>query len=186
MKTTAPTLSPARDAAVAADAVDGIHGVTEPSPMQLRSTLAGFPTGIAVVTARVDGRAVGMSVNSFSSVSLEPPLVSLAFARTSTTWPLLQRAPRWGISLLSEESAHLMSRLARPSAERFAEVPLTDLHGAVVLEKALATFAVEPEREIDAGDHVLTLLRVLALRRDPDQHPLVFFGSTLRRLHRDV
>jgi flavin reductase (DIM6/NTAB) family NADH-FMN oxidoreductase RutF len=64
------------------------------TPLTMRHTLAGFPTGIAVVAAQVDGKIVGISANSFTSVSLDPPLVSISFAHTSTSWPALRRAQR--------------------------------------------------------------------------------------------
>lgn len=154
-----------------------------PTPQTMRHALAAFPTGIAVVAAEVDGHAVGMLANSFSSVSLDPPLVSIAFARTSTTWPVLQRAPRWGISVLGDDDESLIATLSRPAATRFEGIDTrVGDDGSVLLAGAMATFTVARHAEIDAGDHVLTLLRVLDLHRDPQQAPLVFHGSALRRL----
>ncbi|CAO5158769.1 hypothetical protein FAIPA1_10325 [Frankia sp. AiPs1] len=63
-------------------------------PQDMRHTLAGFATGLAVVAAEIDGEVVGMPVNSLGSVSLDPPLVSLSFAHTSTTWPRLGTVSR--------------------------------------------------------------------------------------------
>ena len=160
----------------------GNGAIDAPSPEAMRSALATFPTGIAVVTADVEGHTAGMTINSFSSVSLDPPLVSLAFAQTSTTWPALRRAPRWGISFLSEENARLVTALKRPAAERFNGIPLTKHRGIPVISEALATLIVESEREIEAGDHVLALQRVLAVRRGAEQDPLVFFRSTVVHL----
>ncbi|MHC5557879.1 flavin reductase family protein [Kocuria sp. U4B] len=162
---------------------------THPSPhpvtaQAMRQVLAGFPTGIAVVAAEVEGRIVGLSANSFTSVSLDPPLVSISFAHTSTSWPLLRAAPRWGISVLGEQQAPVLQELRRPTLERFDRIDMDLDAGAAFVAGALARLTVELDTEVEAGDHVLTLLRVLELRRDTEQHPLVFFGSNAHRLAR--
>lgn len=102
-----------------------------PTPDAMRHALSAFPTGIAVVAAQVQGRTVGLLASSFSSVSLDPPLVSLAFARTSTTWPVLRQADRWGISVLGDGAAMpggswgppTRSRMPAPSARPPATPP---------------------------------------------------------------
>lgn len=153
------------------------------TPLLFRSVLAGVPTGIAVVAAEVDGIITGISANSFTSVSLDPPLVSVSFAHTSTSWPVLRRVRRWGISILGEDAHDVLASLRRPAAERFADIDTdTSPEGAVFVRGALATLSVELDTEVDAGDHVLTLLRVLDLTRDEEQRPLVFFGGGARRL----
>lgn len=161
-----------------------IHPPAQPvTPPMFRHTLAGFPTGIAVVAAEVDGKIVGISANSFTSVSLDPPLVSISFAHTSTSWPALRRAQQWGISILGEDAHEVLTSLRRPAAERFDGIDIdTSPEGAVFVTGALATLSVELDTEVDAGDHVLTLLRVLDLTRDEGQLPLVFFGGGTRRL----
>ncbi|WP_128497168.1 flavin reductase [Labedella populi] len=148
----------------------------------MRRTLAGFATGLSVVAAELDGRVVGMPANSLASVSLDPPLVSLAFARTSTTWPALRTAPRWGISVLAEEQAALLDVLRRPAGARFQGVGLNIDDGAVYIRDALATIAVAPRTVVEAGDHDLVLLEVTHLHRDETQQPLVFFNSTTHLL----
>ncbi len=158
-----------------------------PEPMTaqaMRHVLAGFPTGIALVASEVDGRIVGLLANSFTSVSLEPPLVSVAFARTSTSWPVLRRAQRWGVSILGDAQADVLQELRRPADERFARIDMRVESGAAVVAGALAHLTVELETEVAAGDHTLTLLRVVELDRDPRQHPLVFFGSGVHRIAR--
>lgn len=149
----------------------------------MRHALSAFATGIAFVGADVEGRTVGMLANSFTSVSLDPPLVSISFARTSTTWPLLQRANHWGISVLGHQDKDLVPLLSRPAEQRFDDVEHeVNVKGGVHLPGAIASFTVIRDADIDAGDHVLTLLRVLDTHRDPQQTPLVFYGSTLHRL----
>ena len=152
------------------------------TPLGMRHALAGFPTGIAVVAAEVDGGVVGLSANSFTSVSLDPPLVSVSFAHSSTSWPQLRPAARWGISVLGERHADTVHDLRRPSRERFEGIDMDVVAGAAFVRGALATLTVELATELPAGDHVLTLLRVLDLSRDAAQRPLVFFGSGAHRL----
>lgn len=156
-----------------------------PAPEQMRHALAGFPTGIAVVAAHVDGQTVGISANSFTSVSLDPPLVSISFARSSTTWPKLRGAQQWGISVLGEDAGETLSALRRPAAERFDRLTMDVAEsGAAYIAGSLATLTVTLDAQVQAGDHVLTLLRVLDLRRDEGQLPLVFFNSNVHRLAR--
>ena len=152
------------------------------TPLGMRHALAGFPTGIAVVAAQVDRGVVGLSANSFTSVSLDPPLVSVSFAHSSTSWPQLRLAARWGISVLGERHADTLHDLRRPSRERFDGIDMDVVAGAAFVRGALATLTVELATEIPAGDHVVTLLRVLDLSRDAAQRPLVFFGSRAHRL----
>jgi flavin reductase (DIM6/NTAB) family NADH-FMN oxidoreductase RutF len=156
---------------------------TSPAPDELRYAFAGFATGITLVAALVDGRPVGMLANSFSSISLDPPLAALSFARTSTTWQILRQAPQWGISVLAEHHQADMARLSRPATARFDGVTWTATdHGAVFLDQAATAFRVSLDTEVDAGDHVLTLLRIHALHRSPDGAPLVFYGNRLHSL----
>ena len=152
------------------------------TPGAIRHTLAGFTTGLAVVATEIDGRIVGMPANSLGSVSLDPPLVSLAFAHTSTTWPVLRRAPRWGISILGEEQAQVLQDLRRAGVERFDGVEMDVDDGAAFVRDALATITVSPRDTIEAGDHALVLLDVMDLHRDGARRPLVFFDSELHTL----
>lgn len=152
-------------------------------PRALRHSFAAFPTGVALVAGSVEGRPVGMLANSFTSVSLEPPLVSVNINRASPTLQLLRRCPRWGISVLGDQQAAVFARLARSAQMRFRDVETTaQADGSVLLPGAVASFIVGREAEMDAGDHVIALLRVLEHRRAAASAPLVFYGSSLHRL----
>jgi len=108
--------------------------------------------------------------------------VSLAFAHSSTTSPVLQRAGRWGISVLGEEQARVLQDLRRPAAERFDGVEMVIDDGAAFVRGALAMITVTPRDTIQAGDHALVLLKVTSLYRDRSQRPLVFFDSATHTL----
>jgi flavin reductase (DIM6/NTAB) family NADH-FMN oxidoreductase RutF len=152
-------------------------------PATLRRVLAAFPTGVTALAALVDGVPVGMAANSFTSVSLDPPLVSVCAATSSSTWPQLRRASRLGVSVLSHEQESASRSLASRGIDRFAGLSwhATD-DGAILLDGASAWFDCSIEREIRAGDHEIVLLRVHALGTDPQIPPLVFHGSRYRRL----
>ncbi len=155
----------------------------EVDPATLRHVLGAFPTGVTALAALVDGVPVGMAANSFTSVSLDPPLVSVCVATTSETWPLLRRAARLGVSVLSHEQEAASRRLASRGIDRFAGLswhPTED--GAVLLDHASAWFDCSIEREIRAGDHEIVLLTVHGLGTDPQTPPLIFHGSRYRRL----
>ncbi|MBR7833850.1 flavin reductase family protein [Actinospica durhamensis] len=152
-------------------------------PATLRHVLGAFPTGVTALAALVDGVPVGMAANSFTSVSLNPPLVSVCVATTSETWRVLRHAERLGVSVLSHEQEEDSRRLASRGIDRFAGLswhPTED--GAVLLDHASAWFDCSIEREIRAGDHEIVLLNVHGLGTDPQAPPLVFHGSRYRRL----
>ena len=149
----------------------------------LRHSLAAYATGVTLVAAQVDGRPAGMLANSFTSVSLDPPLVSVAMGRHSPTLARLRRAPRWGISVLDEQQQALFGQLARPAPERFAGIDaLSGDDGSLLLPGAAASFIVSPQDELAAGDHLIVVLRVLAHERDTGRAPLIFHGSRLHTL----
>jgi flavin reductase (DIM6/NTAB) family NADH-FMN oxidoreductase RutF len=90
------------------------------SQAQLRRVFATFPTGVAAVAAVVGGEPAGLAANSFVSVSLDPPLVSVCIAHTSTTWPTLRSADRLGISVLGDHQESVSRQLSSRDSARFA------------------------------------------------------------------
>lgn len=153
-------------------------------PTELRRVFSAFPTGVTAVAALIGGTPVGLAANSFTSVSLQPPLVSLCIAHTSATWPLLQQAPRIGISVLGAHQEQAGRQLSTVGRDRFATLSWrsNDI-GAVVLDGASAWLDCSIEREIPAGDHNIVLLRVHDLEADHSVDPLVFHRSQFHQLH---
>ncbi|MDO4888535.1 MAG: flavin reductase family protein [Actinomycetaceae bacterium] len=153
------------------------------TPDALRRALSNFPTGIVLVTAQDDdGNPAGMLASSFTSVSLDPPLVSVAFARTSSTWPLLRRAPVLRISILSTEHHAIVSQLAGPSAQRFIGLECALHSDDASLLGSPVTLSVEPNAVIEAGDHDIALLKVRDIYQDQGLDPLVFYARGLHHL----
>jgi flavin reductase (DIM6/NTAB) family NADH-FMN oxidoreductase RutF len=152
-------------------------------PTDMRRVLGAFPTGVTAVAALVDGMPMGITANSFTSVSLEPPIVLISIARTSTTWPSLRRAARLGISVLGAHQERQGRALSARGTDRFAAVQWRVTNdGAVLLEGASAWLDCSIERHIPVGDHDLVLLRVHALDADASVPPLVFHASRYRAL----
>jgi flavin reductase (DIM6/NTAB) family NADH-FMN oxidoreductase RutF len=155
----------------------------EVGPAALRRVLGMFPTGVTALAALVDGEPIGLAANSFTSVSLDPPLVSVCVATTSQTWPRLRGAARIGVSVLSHRQQEASRRLAARGIDRFAGLNWNSTEaGAVLLEGASAWLDCAVEREIRAGDHDIVLLAVHGLGSDPLTPPLVFHGSGYHRL----
>jgi flavin reductase (DIM6/NTAB) family NADH-FMN oxidoreductase RutF len=155
-------------------------------PARLREAFGTYPSGVVAVAAEVDGEVTGLAASSFTSVSLDPPLISFSIANTSKTWPDLRRASHLGVTVLADHHGVAARQLAGPVAGRFAglDVELTD-QGAVTLADGLASFDTTIETEVLAGDHTIVLLRLHSVRKADPRPPLVFHGSSFRRLVED-
>jgi flavin reductase (DIM6/NTAB) family NADH-FMN oxidoreductase RutF len=152
-------------------------------PRELRRVFSAFPTGVVAIAALVDDVPVGIVASSFTSVSLDPPIVSLCVAHTSTTWPILRDARSCGISVLSVDQERACRQLSMRGGDRFAALDWrVGDDGAVFLEGASAWLDCTLFRQIPAGDHDIVLLRVRDLGGDTDVAPLVFHASGFRRL----
>ena len=152
-------------------------------PLVLRRVFGAFPSGVAAVAAVVDGAPAGLAASSFTSVSLDPPLVSLCVAHTSTTWPILRAAPRLGLSILSAAQERAVRQLAARGVDRFADLAWrTTGDGAVLLDGASGWLETSIEQQVRAGDHDIVILRIHDLDADHDISPLIFHASRFRRL----
>lgn len=152
-------------------------------PQRLRRVFGAFPSGVTAVAAMVDGAPLGITASSFTSVSLEPALVSICIAHASATWAVLRQAPRLGVSILGAEQERAGRQLATRGIDRFAGLTwraTTD--GAVLLEGASGWLETSIEQQVRAGDHDIVVLAVHDLDADHDIHPLVFHASRYRTL----
>jgi flavin reductase (DIM6/NTAB) family NADH-FMN oxidoreductase RutF len=150
---------------------------------RLRRVFGSFPTGVTAVAALAGGEPAGLTANSFTSVSLDPPLASVCIAHSSATWPALRAAPRLGVSILSDAQEQAGRQLAGQQADRFAGL---DWHatpsGAVLLSGASGWLEVSVAQQVRAGDHDIVVLRVHDLGADHALRPLVFHGRQFRKL----
>lgn len=151
-------------------------------PKELRRAFGQFATGITVVTVLgADGRPHGMTANSFTSVSLEPPLVLLAVDHQRRTYGHLIAAERFAISVLAAEHKPLSDRFAGRGVDQqeyFADIEhqLTP-EGLPLLDGALAHFVCRRYAEYPGGDHTLFLGRIEQFSYQPDLAPLLYFGG---------
>jgi 3-hydroxy-9,10-secoandrosta-1,3,5(10)-triene-9,17-dione monooxygenase reductase component len=142
-----------------------------------RRTAGHFATGVAILTSFDEDEPIGMTVQSFTSVSLEPLLVSLALSRTSATWPRIRASGQVCINILASDQEELSRHFARSVADRFADVTWTvNANGLPVLGSVLAWLDCVIEDTQVAGDHEVALcaVRDLAVSR-ADAEPLLFF-----------
>jgi flavin reductase (DIM6/NTAB) family NADH-FMN oxidoreductase RutF len=123
----------------------------------LRTALARFPTGVTVVTARsIHGEIAGVTVNSFCSVSLEPPLLLWCLSKVAPSQRVFMNATHFAIHVLAEDQAHLSRCFSRPAADKFAGLKLIEgLGGAPILGGVVALFECRFAQRYDAGDHVM-------------------------------
>ena len=149
----------------------------------LRKVFGCFPSGVTAVCAHIDGEPVGMAASSFTSVSLDPPLILVCADNNSSTWAKLRAVPRLGVSILSADQDIACRQLAARDGDRFAECTWTATpDGAVFIEGASAWLDCSLENEVPAGDHQIAVLRIVALEADPTIEPLVFHASRFARL----
>jgi 3-hydroxy-9,10-secoandrosta-1,3,5(10)-triene-9,17-dione monooxygenase reductase component len=142
---------------------------------RLRDVLGHFASGVTVVTAGTPDGPIGFTCQSFSSLSLEPPLVVFAPARTSRTWPRLREMGRFCVNVLAEDQVELAQQFARSGVDKFAGVRWRPSpHGSRVLDGVVAWIDGQLWNEYDGGDHTLVVARVLDLGANPGRRPLLF------------
>lgn len=143
---------------------------------RLRNALGWYATGVAIVTTRLEGQApVGLTINSFSSVSLEPPLVLWCLDKKSETVPAFNLATHFVVNVLREAHQDLSSRFSRKGRHAFdgVDVELSP-HGIPTLREALAHFECEIEARHDAGDHIILIGRVIHFDHVEEGSPLLY------------
>jgi flavin reductase (DIM6/NTAB) family NADH-FMN oxidoreductase RutF len=149
----------------------------------LRTAYGFFPSGVVAICGLVDDLPVGLAASSFTTVSLDPPLVSVCVAHTSTTWPTLKRAPRIGVSVLAHDHGPTARALAAKGVDRFAALAWeVNDDGAVFLPGSALWLDCTISAELRAGDHDIVLLQIESVQPYPDVPPIIFHGSKFRQL----
>lgn len=148
-----------------------------------RRTMGMFATGITVVTARArDGSLIGLTVNSFNSVSLTPPLIVWSLATNSTVREVLESCTHYAVNVLADDQEVLSNLFASKAADRFAGVDWEPgLGGAPILAGCCAVFEVRNSIRYPGGDHVVFIGEVERCDRS-EREPLLFFNGRYRRL----
>lgn len=142
-----------------------------------RTALGSFPTGVAVITTSASAEHhMGITVNSFTSVSLDPPLVLWCLDKKSDRYHAFTKARSYTVSILGTEHQDVSSRLAKQGSHSLDGIALnTTVLGPPALADALSVFECEAEALHDAGDHAILIGRVIRFSRPGDGEPLVFF-----------
>ena len=147
---------------------------------QFRDVLGSFASGVTVVTTVSNGEPVGMTCQSFSSVSLDPPLVLFVPAKTSRAWPLIQRAGKFCINILADDQAELSNKMASRGSDKFAGVDWAPTvgTGSPLLAGALAHLDCTIQGVHEAGDHYVVIGKVLDLATSGLERPLLFYRGS--------
>jgi flavin reductase (DIM6/NTAB) family NADH-FMN oxidoreductase RutF len=156
---------------------------TDLNDFSLRQAFGRFPSGVVALCGTVNDEVVGMTISSYTSVSLHPPLVAVFIDRGSSTWPKLQRSEGLGLTVFAEGQGQLCRQLSRRGVERFDGVPLRRTsRGPVFVKEACLWLDCDLDRQVRTGDHDLVLLRVRDFTVNEGVPPLVFHGSAFRSL----
>jgi len=152
---------------------------------EFRAALGMFATGVTIVTARAgNGTLVGLTANSFNTVSLKPPLVLWSLARSAASMAALRTGSHYAINILAASQKHLAERFAMKNVDRWADVEFAEgVGGAPVLAGAAASFECFNRSRYDEGDHVIFVGEVERCTHAPNASPLLFHGGRFYTEH---
>ena len=153
-------------------------------PRALREAFGAFATGVTIVTGvDADGERVGLTANSFTSVSLDPPLLLVCPARSASALPALTTSWRFAVNVLTLDQQAVADRFTRRGIDRFADAAWSLWHGLPVLADTCASFVCDVHAVLDGGDHAILVGRVKALRTSPEAEPLLYVRGSYRQVH---
>ncbi|QBR91029.1 flavin reductase family protein [Nocardioides euryhalodurans] len=160
---------------------------SDAAALRFRDVLGRFATGLTVVSATGEDGPVGMTVQGFLSLSLEPPLVLVSMARTSRAWPVIERAGTFCVTILAADQQWLAELMATRGADKFRDLAWTPspATGSPLLPGGLGHVDCRVEAVHDGGDHLLVVGRVLDLSATGDGEALLYhrgrYGATVTR-----
>lgn len=145
-------------------------------PQEFRNALGCFATGVTIVTTRNDlAQPIGLTANSFNSVSVDPPLVLWSLSRKSYSLAAFEKSGHFAVNVLALDQTELSTRFARASIDKWSGVEIETWDtGAPILPGCVANFQCVTEHKIDGGDHVIFIGRVTRMRHDFNRAPLLF------------
>ncbi len=151
---------------------------------RFRDALGWFATGVTIITAAGEGgEPVGFTANSFSSVSLEPPLILFSLDRAAQCLPVFETAKHFAVNVLAESQQDLSNRFAAAVEDRFRDLAFTRGEGGTpLLADSLAIFECAAHAVHDGGDHRIFLGRVLRFRAKDEGDPLLYCRGRYRKL----
>jgi 3-hydroxy-9,10-secoandrosta-1,3,5(10)-triene-9,17-dione monooxygenase reductase component len=147
---------------------------------RFRQVLGHFPTGVTVVTGAANGTPAGLTIGSFTSVSLDPPLVGFFPGRTSSSWPVIDASGAFCVNVLSEHQHELCWRFAREIDDKFDGVAWRPgATGSPIIDGVVAWIDCDIDKVVEAGDHWFVMGRVRELGVEGDHGPMLFFRGQL-------
>lgn len=150
---------------------------------RFKQAMAQFVSGVTVVTTELEGELYGMTVASFASLSLDPPLVLVCAGRNMQTHNAIAAARRFGVSILGNDQQDLSGRFASKLDDKFAGVDYrTGSNGVPLLNGAICTIECTLFNQLDGGDHSIFVGRVEDVQTSGEGAPLVYFRSGYREL----
>ncbi|MEJ2871821.1 flavin reductase family protein [Actinomycetospora sp. OC33-EN08] len=150
-------------------------------PTTMRSVLGHFPSGVTIVTGLVDGEPAGFTCQSFSSLSLDPPLVLILPGRNSSSWPRIEGTGRFCVNVLAQDQGGLSTQFAKSGTDKFAGVGWTSSpSGSPILDGATAWIDCTLHASHDGGDHLIVIGAVQDLAT-AELPPLVFHRGAYAR-----
>ncbi|NNC71765.1 MAG: flavin reductase family protein [Sphingomonadaceae bacterium] len=160
---------------------------TEFDHRRFRNALGCFGTGVTIVTTLdADGAPVGLTANSFTSVSLDPELLLVCLNRQSKSLPVFEAAETFAVNVLHVEQKELAQLFAMAAADRFRDtIWESGSTGAPIITGSLASFECSTYAEYDGGDHLIMVGRVVDVRFDDESDPLLYYRGAYRELHLD-
>ncbi len=153
-------------------------------PRHLRNAFGCFATGVTVVTGHAgDGSRTGLTANSFTSVSLDPPLLLFCPANNASALPMIRESGRFAINILDIDGQAVADRFTKKGIDRFADADWIEWDGLPVLAAAKAAFACELHADHDGGDHRIIVGRITRYGLDPERESLLYLHGRYRRVH---
>ena len=141
-----------------------------------RSVLGHFPTGVTAVTAVNNGKPIGMAIGSFTSVSLDPPLVAFLPGKDSGSWKEIRESGSFCVNVMGQDQMDVCGVMASRAEDKFADVAWSPAStGSPIIEGSIAFIDCQIEDIHDAGDHDIVVGRVVDLKVMESKSPLVFF-----------
>jgi flavin reductase (DIM6/NTAB) family NADH-FMN oxidoreductase RutF len=147
-----------------------------------RSVMGRFSTGVAVVTFKRNGKAAGITVNSFLSVSADPPLVLVSLRRESSVNAHIGIGDRYGVSFLTDAQMDIGLHFAGNRIPGL-ELEFADFEGTPMIAESLAQIVARVVDVHPAGDHLLYIAQVERLRKGPEATPLIFYSGRYKQIH---
>lgn len=156
---------------------------TSVDPQTFRTVCGNFATGVVVVTTGTTSPMSGLTVNSFTSVSLAPALILVCIHNDSSELPTLQRTGAFAVNILAADQEHICRAFAKRHTRRLVEAETwRGITGVPILSSALAYLECRVDREVYGGDHVIVIGEVLALAVQREDGPLTFFRNNFHQV----